>query len=155
QGDYQKWAAGKRHWNSGAVKAAWQAFDKIVTGPGQVRGGPHAALLTDFQDAGRALFSSPPGCYLDHEASVIMGFYQDNWKQSHQEPMSPGTDFDYIDFPSFAGQPGRSWEASADLAGMFRDTPQARKLMVFLASDDIQRIWADNISGAFSVNKNA
>jgi alpha-glucoside transport system substrate-binding protein len=146
---YQQWAGNALAWTSDEVKEAWEAWGALVTSPGQVRGGPRAALLTDFQDAGRSLFDNPPGCLLDHEGSFIMGFYQ-----NYGNPLKPGTDFDFFRFPSFPGQAGGPWEASADLAGMFRDTPQARQLMSFLASDDVQRIWADNISGAFSVNRN-
>jgi alpha-glucoside transport system substrate-binding protein len=149
---YRRWAAGTQRWNSGQVKDAWQKFGALVTRPGQVRGGPHAVLLTDFQDAGRPLFDSTPGCFLDHEASFIMGVYKTYQKKS----LEPGTDFDFFPFPSLDGRAGGGlWEASADLAGMFRDTPQAGRLMSFLASDEVQRIWAYYVKGDFSVNKHA
>jgi alpha-glucoside transport system substrate-binding protein len=147
---YQRWAENALPWTSAEVEGAWREWGALATNPGQLRSGPHAALLTDFQDAGRPLFGRPPGCYLDHEGSFIMGFYQ-----NYQETLRPGTDFDFFPFPSFDGGAGRPWEASADLAGMFRDTRQAQQLMLFLARDQVQQIWAVNISGAFSVNRNA
>src|SRR5262249_13788738 len=46
-------------------------------------------------------------------------------------------------------------EVSTDLAGMFNDTPQARRLMQFLASDEAQRIWPALPGGsAFTVDRN-
>lgn len=43
---------------------------------------------------------------------------------------------------------------SADLAGMFVDSPQARELMRYLASERGQRVWPSNRdASAFSVNK--
>jgi alpha-glucoside transport system substrate-binding protein len=147
---YRRWAGSVLPWNSVQVKEAWQVLGALATGRGQVRGGPYAALLTDSEDAGRPLFDNPPECYLDHEGSYILGVYP-----KYRNPVRPGTDFDFFPFPSFTGQAGGPWEASADLAGMFRDTPQARQLMRFLAGNEVQRIWAASLNGAFSVNRHA
>jgi alpha-glucoside transport system substrate-binding protein len=111
-------------------------------------------LLTDFGDAGRPMFTQPPGCYLEHQGSFIMGFYQKYPDLPGGAPKA-GTDFDFFPFP--AGDPGtgRPWELSVDLAGMFTDTAQARRLMHFLATDEAQRIWPHIAgAGAFMVNKN-
>ncbi|HVQ90871.1 MAG TPA: ABC transporter substrate-binding protein [Mycobacteriales bacterium] len=146
---FQHLSAGVLPWNSGPMARAWTTWSTLV-GPTQLRGGPHAAVLTDFQDAGRALFDDPPKCYLDHQASFIMSFYQ-----KYEHPVRPGVDFDFFPFPSFTPRPAEEpWEASADLAGMFDDTPQTRQFMRFLAGDEVSRIWAESVSGAFSVNRN-
>src|SRR5262249_25681035 len=51
--------------------------------------------------------------------------------------------------------PRRRWEVSADFAGMFKNTPQARALIRYLASDKAQRIWPKRSHGTvFSANKN-
>jgi alpha-glucoside transport system substrate-binding protein len=153
---YRRWAGSVLPWTSDQVRQAWQEWGALAAGAGQVRGGPYAALLTDSQDAGRPLFGRRPGCHLDHEGSFAMRVYQ-----KYRNPLRPGTGFDFFPFPSTGGPvPGHGaatgpWEASADLAGMFRDTPQARQLIRFLASDEVQRIWAATIDGAFSVNRHA
>ncbi len=145
---YQRWAAGEVPWTAPEIRKAWTDWGDLVTGAGAVRGGAAAALLTDFGDAGRPLFAGPPGCLLEHQASFVMGGYL-NMKRADGTTPKPGTDFDFFRFPG----PEVS-EVSADLAGMFTDTPQARELMRFLASDEAQRIWPGIHRGSvFSVNK--
>jgi len=144
---YHRWARGSVPWTSPEVRGAWIAWGDIATDPKLTHGGSHTALLTDFKDAGRPMFRRPPGCFLEHQASFIMGFYQ-----GFQANLRPGVDFDFFPFPS----PGtRLWEISIDLAGMFNDTPQARALIRFLATDKAQRIWPGIAGGsAFTVSKN-
>jgi len=129
---YRRWAAGRVAWTAPEIRKAWADWGELVTPGGAVRGGAPAALLTDFGDAGRPLFTTPPGCLLEHQASFIMG----NYRRADNTVPEPAKDFDFFRFPG----PEVS-EVSADLAGMFHDTPQARELMRFLASDEAQRIW--------------
>ncbi len=147
-GVYRAWSSGQLEWNSPEVKKAWQDWGSMVAAPGTVRGGTAAALFTDFADAGKPMFATPPGCMLEHQASFIMSRYQDLERADGTSPR-PGSDFDFLRFP------GRdAYEVSADLAGMFRDTPQARKLISYLASEKAQRIWpAIPRANAFSVNR--
>ena len=72
---YDRWVAGTLPWTSPLVVQAWQVFGQIANTPGQVHGGTGAELLTSYGQAGQPLFGSPPGCYLDHEASFITAFY--------------------------------------------------------------------------------
>src|SRR5262249_32780322 len=153
---YQQWVAGILPWRSKEVKEAWLTWGRISTDPRLVYGGPRAGVFTHFLDAGRPmLFSQKPRGYLDHEASFIMGFYQNHHNQN-RNTQQPGTDFDFFPFPKFDNQNASSpLEVSTDLAGMFNDTPQARRLMQFLASDEAQRIWPALPGGsAFTVDRN-
>jgi alpha-glucoside transport system substrate-binding protein len=141
---YRRWTHGDKDWSKGEVRQAWTSWGTIAVGPGMVHGGPGAALLTDFGDAGSPMFTDPPGCLLHHQASFAP---------------KPGTDVDFIPFPdvhtSDTDPANRRWEVSADFAGMFNDTPQARALIRYLASDKAQRIWPKRSNGTvFSVNKN-
>ncbi|MCP2164312.1 ABC transporter substrate-binding protein [Goodfellowiella coeruleoviolacea] len=145
---YQRWVAGTLPWTDARVRRAWQTWGEITGGPGQVRGGAESALLTDFADAARAMFTDPPGCFLEHQGSFIAGAYR-----GYPGGPRAGTDFDFFPLPRLgpvAAGASQSWEVSADMAGMFRDTPQARALVRFLASADGQRIWPG--VGAFSAN---
>ncbi len=144
---YRRWAASKLPWTSPEVRQAWVTWSQL-TGGDNVRGGPKSALLTDFGDSGRAMFGSQPGCLLDHQASFIMGVYQG---YEITPKIEVEDDFDFFPFPAFAGKPPAS-VVSADLAAMFTDTPQARKLISYLASEKAQRIWPRN-GGAFSTNR--
>ncbi|GAA2888169.1 ABC transporter substrate-binding protein [Streptosporangium fragile] len=160
---YRQWAAGTLKWTSPEVENAWKTWGEIVATPGFVHEGPMAALLTDFGDAGRAMFADPPGCFLEHQASFITGVYRAEGgaggaPEAGRKLPEPEKDFDFFPFPSFdrnGGDPaGQPVVASADLAGMFNDTPEARELIEFLASEEAQRNWPGRRGGgAFSVNR--
>jgi len=145
---YGRWAAGKLAWTDEVVRTAWQSWGTLVLAPGAVRGGSTAALLTSFADAGRGLFADPPGCLLEHLGSFAIGGYQAIPRPAG--PPVPDRDFRFFPFPG-TGKPARS-EVSADLAGMFRDTPAARRLMAYLAGERGQRIWPSG-GTTFSVHQ--
>lgn len=145
---YRNWALGTLPWTSPEVRKAWESWGGIAA-----TAGSRSALLTDFVDAGRPMFTNPPGCILDHEPSFIIPAYQ-----AYDGKPQPGTDFDFFDFPNIGASPadatGGTFEVSADMASMLNDTPQARKLIKYLASDRAQKIWPHAGGGAFSANKN-
>jgi alpha-glucoside transport system substrate-binding protein len=153
---YGQWVAGTLPWTSDQVREAWTRLGALWGDPRFVHGGPRAVLLTDFGDAGRPMFTEPPGCFLEHQASFIMGFYQGpGYEDLPGGAPEPGTDFDFFPFPAGGLGTERPWLLSVDLAGMFNDTEQARRLMHFLATDKAQRIWpAIAGGGAFMVSKN-
>jgi alpha-glucoside transport system substrate-binding protein len=138
---YPQWASGKETWSGSGVSQAWQSWGEKLTAPGAVPGGLSTALLTNFKVAGMALTTDPPRCAANHQASFALADYSTN----NNVGVTP--------FPDSATAPGRKWEVSADLAGMFNNTPQARKLLQYLASDDAQQIWPRNSGGTvFSAN---
>lgn len=144
---YQQWAAGTLSWTSPQVRKAWEDWGKVVDTTG-----PRSVLLTDFQDAGRPMFTDPPGCFLHHQPSFTMTNYQ-----TYETAPRPGSDFDFFRFPDGPGSAGptnETFTVSADMAVMFKDTPQARQLIKYLATDKAQRIWPSVSSGAFSINRN-
>ncbi|MDS0135723.1 MULTISPECIES: extracellular solute-binding protein [unclassified Amycolatopsis] len=145
---YRSWTAGRLPWTDAAMVDAWRSWGTLVLAPGAVRGGSTAALLTSFADAGRAMFADPPGCALEHLGSFAIGGYTAIRRASG--PPVPDRDFRFFPFPGSGGA-GPS-EVSADLAGMFRDTPAARRLMAYLAGAEGQRIWPSG-GTTFSVHQ--
>lgn len=145
---FQQWAYGTLPWTSQQVRKAWEDWGRITA---QV--GSRSALLTDYGDAGRPMFTNPPGCALQHAPSFILASYQ-----AYDQAPKPGIDFDFFAFPDFtsraAGSAGGPFEVSADMASMFTDTPQARQLIKYLATEKAQQIWPRRGAGAFSVNMN-
>jgi alpha-glucoside transport system substrate-binding protein len=142
---YQRWANGGLPWTDPRIRRAWQQFGSIVR---TASGGPVSALLTSAGDTGPLMFTSPPGCYLDHTSFI--GFYQE-----FPGKPQPGSGFSFFPFPSMSSSPGQAWEVGADLAGMFHDTPQSRALIRFLASDAGQAVWPSIPgTGVFSANEN-
>jgi alpha-glucoside transport system substrate-binding protein len=154
-GVYDQWVAGKLAWTSAAIRQAWQIFGSVATTPGLVRGGAAAALVTSYGQAGQPMFTSPPGCYLDHEASFITAFYtQDRLGRSRRAHPRPETDFDFIDFPPLSPAGRGAAEVAGDLLGMFRDTSAARRLISYLTTPGAQEAWIRRPgSGAISVNR--
>lgn len=132
---YQRWAAGQVPWTAPEIRQAWTAWSQVALRPGHVRGG---VLFTEFGDAGQAMHTDPPGCFLHHQASFVTGD-------------SRGAGLDFVPFPSDGP---RAWEVSADLAALFTDKPEARELMRFLATDEAQSIWPAASQGSvFSANR--
>lgn len=140
---YQAWASGQLAWTSSEVAEAWRAWGSLVTGTGAVHGGAHAALVTNFSEAGRPLFDNPPGCYLHHAASFIRGMYE-----AYSEPGQAG----FFPFPEIAPEHANTHVVAADLMVMFQDTPAARELVNFIATARAQQIWPTQGTGALSVN---
>lgn len=151
---YLDWAAGRLDWRSEPVREAWRRLGRVWAR--NAYGGREAALLTDFGDAGYRMLTDPPGCRLEHQGSFMVSLYQ-NHRDLPGGPPRPGVDFDFFPFPKFPGRSfGTPWKASVDLVGMFNDTPQARRLVRFLAGAQAQRIWLRHTGGdAFMANRNA
>lgn len=145
---YRAWAAGRLAWTDAGVRDAWQSWGTLVLAPDAVRGGSTAALLTSFADAGKAMFTEPPGCALEHLGSFAIGGYTAVRRPGG--PPAPDRDFRFFPFPG-SGTTGPS-EVAADLAGMFHDTPAARRLMTYLAGEPGQRIWPSG-GTTFSVDQ--
>jgi alpha-glucoside transport system substrate-binding protein len=141
---YQRWSAGTLAWNSPEVERAWTTWGELVTTPGSMRGGTTAALLTDFGDAGRGMFTGPPGCMMEHQGSFMLGGYRNQGVA--------GGNFDYFPFPTSAANPNGASEVSADLAAMFRPSDHARRFMAYLADERGQKVWP-SLGSAFSANK--
>jgi alpha-glucoside transport system substrate-binding protein len=152
---YDQWVAGTLPWTSAPIRQAWQAFGSLAATPGLVRGGPAAELVTSYGLAGQPMFASPPGCYLDHEASFITAFYtQDRLGDSGDRHPQPKTDFDFVPFPPLTAAYRGSDEVAGDLLGMFRRTPGAAKLISYLTTPQAQEAWIRRPgSGAISVNR--
>ncbi|QFU90908.1 ABC transporter substrate-binding protein [Amycolatopsis sp. YIM 10] len=153
---YQRFAAGELPWTSTQVRQAWEDWGQLVAQPGAVRGGTNGALLLPFGDAAKPMFTTPPGCALDHFASSRISGYQQYELPGGAKPAV--ADFDFFPFPVVdataepAAQPAG---VSADLAGMFVESAEAKALMRYLASERGQAVWPSReTSATFSINRN-
>lgn len=144
---YNQWYQGKIKWTSNEIKSAWQAWGKIAGDPKMVFGGAATMATTNFGDAGNPLFLNPPKCYMMHQASFITDFLVKG-----TPGVQPITDFNYFMFPDINPQYTNSAEVAGDLFGMFKDTPQARALIKYLATPEAQSIWVKR-GGALSANQ--
>jgi alpha-glucoside transport system substrate-binding protein len=158
---YDNWVKGQLLWNSPPVMQAFLTFGQVAANPKVVpselatsaAGGP---ALPPYGTVGQALFTTPPGCYLDHEGSFITGFYDQDGlgsANSGRHPR-PGTGYDFIPFPPLTSGDQNNIEVAGDLLGMFHDTPAARAFIAYLTTPQAQEAWISRPgSGAISVNR--
>jgi len=131
---YDKWVNHEIPWTDPAVKTAWETFGKIVGKEDYQYGGSTGTLTTNFGDAPAPLFTDPPEAYMHRQASFVTGFFP--------EGVEAVTDYNFFPFPPIDPAYGTPVLGGADLIVMFNDTPEARKLMEYLASAQPQEIWA-------------
>ncbi len=144
---YDQWWQGKLAWTSPEIKSAWQTFGKIATDPKMVFGGPTTELTTNFGDAGKPLFTNPPGCYLHHQATFITDFFVKG-----TPGIKPVDDFNFFVFPDINPQYAGSAEVVADSYAIYKDTPQARAFIRYLTTPEAQAIWVQR-GGKLPTNK--
>lgn len=145
-GVYDQWHRGEIKWSSPEIKRAWETWGRIVADPKMVYGGRQTILSTAFGQAGNPMFEQPPKCYLHHQGSFITTFFTEA-----NPNLKPVTDFNFFPFPDISPANAGAVEVAGDLFGMFKDTPQARALIAYLASPRAQEIWVRR-GGAISPN---
>ncbi len=124
---YQGWATGGLPWTDPRMKRAWESWGSLFG-----RDTARTALITDFRKAGSKLFDADPPCALEHQGSFI--------RSGYPRPEKADFTFSRSLLPD-AERGSTAREVSGDFAAMFRDTPQAQKLMRYLVSADAQRTW--------------
>jgi alpha-glucoside transport system substrate-binding protein len=130
---YDKWVNHEIPWTDPAVKTAWEYFGKIARNEKYVYGGTTGVLSINFGDSPTPLFDSPPGCYMHRQASFITGFFPEGVTEE---------DYAFFPFPQIDPAYGVPALGAADLAVMFKDSPEARAFMQYLAMPEAQEIWA-------------
>ncbi|MFF4561408.1 ABC transporter substrate-binding protein [Streptomyces sp. NPDC001435] len=139
---YQKWARGEIPWDSDAVRNAWKKWGSMVGAGRKPDDLVRRALLTDYQDASAFVTKDPRQCSLEHQASFIRNS-SDSWKRVNGQ---------YVASSRLLGKgDSDAWEVSGDLVALLHATPQAKKLIGYLASAEAQRAWSAKESG-FSVD---
>jgi len=145
---YREWYEGKLSWTSPEVKKVWEIWGQIVADQKMIYGGSAYVNSTNFGNAAAPLFSQPPQALLHQQASFIQGFITDQFPT-----LKPVQDFDFVAFPSIDARYSKAVEAAADVVGVFRDTPEIRQFVNYLASAEAQAFWAAG-TGALATNKN-
>ncbi|MDQ2942309.1 MAG: ABC transporter substrate-binding protein, partial [Candidatus Dormibacteraeota bacterium] len=145
---YDKWVAGTLKWTSPEITSAFTTWGKILgVNNGNVYGGTSSMLSTNVNDGGAPMFANPPNCYLHNQASFITTFFT-----SASSSPKPVTDFNFFPLPDINRQFTGAHVVTADAWSMFRDTPQARKLIQYLTTAQAQSIWVKR-GGRVSPNK--
>ena len=145
---YDNWWQGKVKWTSPEVKLAWQTWGSQILGSNDssAYGGSKYIVSTNFGDAGTPLFANPPKCYLHNQASFITTFFT-----SANPQLQAGTDFKFFPLPDISSQYAGSHVVVGDSFSLFKDTPQARKLIQYLTTAQAQSIWVKR-GGKLAIN---
>ena len=91
---YDGWVNNTVKFDDPAVIKAMEIFGSFAKNDAYVDGGAAGVASTDFRDSPKGLFSSPPKCYMHHQASFIPSFFPEGTKV--------GTDADFFYMPTYA-----------------------------------------------------
>ncbi|MFZ5751854.1 MAG: ABC transporter substrate-binding protein [Pseudomonadota bacterium] len=131
---YDKWVSREIPFNDPAVVAAIDDFGWFAKNDTFVAGGTGTVASTDFRDSPKGLFTSPPQCYLHHQASFIPSFFPEGTKL--------GVDADFFYFPAYAGKDlGKPVLGAGTLVMITHDTPAARAFIEFLETPIAHEVW--------------
>jgi alpha-glucoside transport system substrate-binding protein len=145
---YDNWVAGKQKWSSPEIRNAFQTWGSVLgTNDSNVYGGQQYILSTQFGAVGTPMFASPPKCYMLNQATFIPSFFV-----KADPSLKPVTNFNFFALPDISPQFAGAHVVAADSWSMFKDTPQARKMIQYLTTADAQTIWV-KLGGKLSPNK--
>ncbi|MEM9089320.1 MAG: ABC transporter substrate-binding protein [Cyanobacteria bacterium P01_F01_bin.53] len=143
---YEQWVKHEVPFNAPEVQEAFEYFGNIVRSPGYVWGGTTAVLSIPFGDSPVGLFtpsaskadatdeSAAPQCFMHRQANFVTGFFP--------EGVTSGEDVDFFPTPNINPEYGNALLVGGDIFSMLNDTPEARKLMAYLATPTPHEIWA-------------
>ena len=131
---YDKWYKHEIPFNSPEVVAAIDEFGYFAKNDKNVAGGAGAVASTDFRDSPKGLFSSPPQCYMHHQASFIPSFFPDGTEL--------GKDADFFYMPAYSGKDlGKPVLGAGTLAFITKDGEGARAFIEWLKTPIAHEIW--------------
>jgi ABC-type glycerol-3-phosphate transport system substrate-binding protein len=137
-------------WTDPTVVEAMQHFAQIVDPPTKMAGGVEGTLSTGFIDAFNVVLRPDPGAEMYYEGGFMSSFGGQNFPN-----LVCGNDYAFFPFPQINEQWGKPVVGGGDLAVVFRDRPEVREFIRFLASEEANTIWASAEKGAVvSPNKN-
>ena len=136
---YQQWIDHRIPFDSPIVQRAFNEFGSFLRTPKYIQGKPEETVNVPYGESALGLFTSSPDCYMHRQASFITSFFPPE--------KEPRVDYDVFPLPPIDSRFGNPLLVSGDAVTMFRDTPQARKLVQYLATPEPHIIAAE--SGGF------
>jgi alpha-glucoside transport system substrate-binding protein len=132
---YDKWVTNEIKFNDPAVINAMDIFGTFAKNDAYVDGGAAGVASVDFRDSPKGLFSTPPKCYMHHQASFIPSFFPEGTKV--------GVDADFFYFPTYAAKAdlGKPVLGAGTLFTITKDSKAARAFIEFLKMPLAHEIW--------------
>lgn len=132
--DYDAWVKNELKFDDPKVIAAIEEFGEFARVDANVAGGAGAVASTDFRDSPKGLFSSPPQCYMHHQASFIPAFFP--------EGNVVGEDSDFFYMPAYASKDlGKPVLGAGTLFAITNENQAAHDLIAYLQTTDAHEIW--------------
>jgi alpha-glucoside transport system substrate-binding protein len=132
---YDGWVNNSVKFTDPAVINAMDVFGSFAKNDAYVDGGAAGVASTDFRDSPKGLFSSPPKCYMHHQASFIPAFFPEGTKL--------GTDADFFYMPTYAAMAdlGKPVLGAGTLFTITKDSKASRAFIDFLKLPLAHEIW--------------
>jgi alpha-glucoside transport system substrate-binding protein len=132
---YDGWVNNSVKFTDPAVINAMEVFGSFAKNDAYVDGGAAGVASTDFRDSPKGLFSSPPKCYMHHQASFIPAFFPEGTKL--------GTDADFFYMPTYAAMAdlGKPVLGAGTLFTITKDSKASRAFIEFLKMPLAHEIW--------------
>lgn len=132
---YDKWVTNEVKFTDPAVTSAFDIFGAFAKNDAYVDGGAAGVASTDFRDSPKGLFSTPPKCYMHHQASFIPSFFPEGTKM--------GEDADFFYFPTYASKAelGKPVLGAGTLFTITKDSKPARAFIEFLKMPLAHELW--------------
>ncbi len=131
---YDKWVTNEVKFNDPAIVGAIKEFGWFARNDKFVSGGKGAVASTDFRDSPGGLFTSPPKCYMHHQASFIPSFFP--------EGTELGEDADFFYFPAYESKDlGKPVLGAGTVFGITKDSKATRAFVEFLKSPIAHEVW--------------
>ena len=132
---YDKWVTNEVKFTDPAVTGALDIFGSFAKNDAYVDGGAAGVASTDFRDSPKGLFTTPPKCYMHHQASFIPSFFPEGTKM--------GEDADFFYFPTYAAKPelGKPVLGAGTLFTITKDSKAARAFIEYLKMPLAHELW--------------
>jgi len=128
---YNSWVTHDTPFDSDVVRQAATEFEELMFTDGNVLGGRSAIASTNFGTAGNPMFDSPPSCWMYNQGSFITGFFPDDVKSDLDANVG------VFGFPPAEAGGDNPVVGGGDMATMFNDSDNVKKVMGYLAETDI------------------
>ncbi|UUP16985.1 ABC transporter substrate-binding protein [Nitratireductor thuwali] len=131
---YDQWVANEIPFDDERIVAAIEEFGWFARNEDFVDGGTEGVVSTDFRDSPKGLFSSPPKCYMHHQASFIPSFFP--------EGTELGLDADFFYMPAYEGKDlGKPVLGAGTVFAITEDSDAARAFIEFLKTPVAHELW--------------
>jgi alpha-glucoside transport system substrate-binding protein len=132
---YDGWVKNTVKFTDPAVIKAMEIFGSFAKNDAYVDGGAAGVASVDFRDSPKGLFSSPPKCYMHHQASFIPAFFPEGTKL--------GKDADFFYMPTYAAMAdlGKPVLGAGTLFTITKDSKASRAFIEFLKMPLAHEIW--------------